>query len=113
MRLVTQATWVFYLPPILATLFLLPLFLFPINLIIEREEGGFGDDEVKFRRNILFLLMALQFVPLICAVGLICANDGLVDSNILTTQLMANSFFLLSALVLKFGNYTKPESSFM
>ena len=112
MRLVTQATWVFYLPPILATLFLLPLFLFPINLIIEREEG-FGDDEVKFRRNILFLLMALQFVPLIWAVGLICANDGLVDSNILTTQLMANSFFLLSALVLKFGNYTKLESSFM
>ena len=101
---------IFYLPPILATLFLITLFPFPVNLILEREDS-FGDDEVKFRRNVLFLLMGLQFVPFLISIGLIFQNDGAVNSNLLVIQMTANALFLQSSLILKFGNYTKAESS--
>lgn len=112
MKMKCEATLIFYLPPLLAILFLVPLLPFSVNLIVEKEESSFGDDEIKFRRNILFLLMALQFVPVLISIALTFAHEeSEIGSNTLALQILANVFFLFSSLWLKFGNYSKSESS--
>lgn len=111
MKMKCEATLVFYLPPLLAILFLVPLLPFSVNLIVEKEESSYGDDGIKLRRNILFLLMALQFAPVLASIGLAFGHDGSVSSDTLALQILANVFFLFSTLWLKFGNYSKSESS--
>lgn len=96
--------------PILATLFIFPLFPFSINLIVSKEES-FGDD-TGFKRKVMFLLMALQFLPTILSVYLF-ANEVVPDNKnggLLVEQLLANLLFLTSSMILKFGNYHKDES---
>ena len=110
MALKTDATLVFYIPPILAILFLVPLLPFSVNLILEREDS-FGDDDVKFRRNVLFLLMGLQFVPVLISIWFVFLKEGVVHPDTLLIQLLASIYFLMSSLFLKFGNYRKAENS--
>lgn len=102
---------VFFVGPILATLFIFPLFAFSINLIINKDES-FGYDDSSFKRKLLFVLMALQFVPTIVSLGLMVSTsvpDG--HSNmLLVEQFIANLLFLTSAMILKFGNYQKDDS---
>lgn len=99
----------FLVPPILASLFILPLFPFSINLILDQDSGGFGDDGLGFRKKLLFLVMALQFVPALTALGLmICLTDD--PQNLRIVQLIGNSCFLMAALTLKVGNYQKTDS---
>ena len=103
----------FFIGPVLATLFILSLFPFSINLIVNKDDS-FGFDDSKFKRNLLFFLVALQFLPVLLGLGLMVAEDSSkADADIqmiLAEQFIANFLFLLAALVVKFGNYQKQES---
>lgn len=62
----------------------------------------------------MFVLMACQFVPIILSV-LLMVWEKVPEGHsraFLVEQLIATMFFLLSALILKFGNYQKDEDSF-
>lgn len=104
----------FFVGPILATIFILPLFVFSINLIVGKDDSFGGFDDSSFKKKLLFVLMACQFIPIILSVGLMVAEkvpEGRSQA-LLIEQLIATIFFLLSALILKFGNYEKDENSF-
>lgn len=104
---------VFFVAPILATLFIFPLFAFSINLIIKKDES-FGYDDSSFKRKLLFVLMALQFLPTIIGLGLMVSTSvpNGHSNMLLVEQFIANMLFSTSAMVLKFGNYEKDDDSF-
>lgn len=100
----------FYIPPILATLFIFPLFPFSINLITSNETSWMDDSTCK--RNLLFFLISLQFIPVLLSLEFTVVSWERVSSvNLLIEHLIANILFLISSLLLKFGNYQKDEDS--
>lgn len=103
----------FFVSPILATIFIFPLFAFSVNLIVGNNES-FGYDDSSFKRKLFFILMMCQFIPIIISVGLMVGETVPVGSSqmLLIEQLIANLLFLLSSLTLKIGNYQKDEDSF-
>lgn len=103
----------YFIAPILATIFILPLFAFSINLIVGKNDS-FGFDDSSFKRKLLFVLMAFQFIPLLVSVAFMMAEtvpEG-HSQYLVIEQLIANVFLLFSALTLKFGNYQKDDDSF-
>ena len=102
-------TLYYIVPPIRATLFISPLFFFSINLVADKDEDGFGmDDTSNFKKKLLFILFALQFIPvLISLYFMIILTSGSQDLRIV--QFIANLFLLVSVMVLKFGTYKKKD----
>lgn len=103
----------YFVAPILATIFILPLFVFSINLIVGPNDS-FGFDDLSFKRKLLFMLIACQFIPIILSV-LLMAWETVPEGHsrgLVVEQLIAAILFLLSAMILKFGNYQKDENSF-
>ena len=103
----------YFVAPILATIFIFPLFAFSVNLIVGKDDS-FGFDDSSFKRKLLFILMMCQFIPIIISVGLMAMEVVPLGNSrmLLIEQLIATLFFLLSALILKIGNYQKDENSF-
>ncbi len=101
----------FLVPPILASIFILPLFPFSINLITDKDGGGFGEDETGFRKRLLFVLMGLQFVPALVSMALMLLLET-ENQDLRIIQLLGNCSFMLAALVLKVGNHQKSDDSF-
>ena len=100
----------FFICPILASLFILPLFPFSIKLIVSKNDS-FGYDNSSFKRKLLFGLLALQFLPVLVSVGLMIATKVPDDKSsvLIVEQLVANFLFLTAAMILKFGNYLRNE----
>lgn len=107
---------VFFIAPILASLFIVGLFPLSVNLITDKDEGFGADDDSRFKKRILFILMALQFVPTFTALGLMVSEAGKVplgqSKAFLVEQFISSLLFLSASLLLKFGNYQTQESDF-
>ena len=101
-------TLYYIVPPILATLFISPLFFFSINLVADKDEDGFGmDDTSNFKKKLLFILFALQFIPVLISLYFMIQFNDTQDLRIV--QFIANLFLLVSVMVLKFGTYKKKD----
>lgn len=102
------------IPIILSVIFILPLFLINTN-VIKRDEGFGFDDSNKWRRRFFFLLLTLNFMPLMGSLGgLLKPSPGDNLSNWPDVEIcLGAGCCLISALILKLGTYKpKDDDSF-
>lgn len=113
-ELVHRIGMLFFVPPILATLFILGLFPFSVNLITDQGDTFGADEDSHFKKRLLFIIISLQFLPSLISLGLMVGTtvpEG-TSNSLLVEQFISSLLFLTAALLLKFGNYHKQESEY-